>query len=80
MKGSFSEFFVKVKRFLRMNPGAVFVLGFQAVLGVCAVLLVFGSSFLAEGFAVVAYFLLVVGVVLQLVCFLRGLGGGEVCE
>jgi heme/copper-type cytochrome/quinol oxidase subunit 4 len=75
MKFSLSTFFVRAKRFFRENPGAVFVLGFQILLATCAVLLVSGLSFLAEGVAVVAYFLLVVGVVLQLVCFLRSRHG-----
>lgn len=73
-----ASFLIKVKRFFRENPGAVLVLGFQVVLVICAVLLVLGASFLAESIAVVAYFLLVLGVVLQLVCFVRGSDGGEV--
>jgi heme/copper-type cytochrome/quinol oxidase subunit 4 len=72
------SFLIKVKRFFRENPGAVLVLGFQVVLVICAVLLVLGGSFLAESIAVVAYFLLVLGVVLQLVCFVRSSDGGEV--
>lgn len=72
MKFSLSTFFVRAKRFFRENPGAGFVVGFQILLVTCAVLLVSGLSFLAEGVAVAAYFLLVIGVVLQLVCFLRG--------
>jgi hypothetical protein len=74
MKIPFPMFFARAKRFLRENPGAVFVLGFQVLLVTCAVLLVSGLSFLAEGLAVAAYFLLVVGVVVQLVSFLRGRG------
>ena len=72
------SFLIKVKRFFRENPGAVLVLGFQVVLVICAVLLVLGGSFLAESIAVVAYFLLVLGVVLQLVCLVRSSDGGEV--
>jgi len=75
-----SSFLIKFKRFFRKNPSAIFFLGFQALLVACAVLLVFGLSFLAEGFAVVAYFLLVAGVVLQLVSFVRGSHGAEVGE
>jgi len=72
------SFLIKVKRFFRENPGAVLVLGFQVVLVICAVLLVLVGSFLAESIAVVAYFLLVLGVVLQLVCLVRSSDGGEV--
>jgi uncharacterized membrane protein YtjA (UPF0391 family) len=38
-------------------------------------MMVFGFSFLAEDVAVVAYFLLVVSVVFQLVCFVRDSDG-----
>ena len=75
MKFSVYTFFVRAKRFFRDNPAAVFVLGFQALLMACAVLLVFGMSLLAEGVAVVAYFALVMGAVLQLVSFLRSRHG-----
>jgi hypothetical protein len=79
-KGTLRSFSVWAKRFFRANLGAVFILGFQVLLVACAAMLAFGFSFLAENVAVVAYFLLVVGVVLQLVCFVRGSGGEEVSE
>lgn len=65
------SFLAKLVRFLRENPSAWFILGFQVLLVACAVMLVFGLSFLAEGVAVVAYFALAVGVVWQLIWFLR---------
>jgi hypothetical protein len=80
MKIPFLIFFVRAKRFFRENPGAVFVLGFQVLLVMCAVLLISDLSFLAEGLAVAAYFLLVIGVVVQLVSFLRGRGDSGVDE
>jgi hypothetical protein len=66
------------KRFLRENPGALFVLGFEVVLVSCAVLLAAGLASSAEGLAVVAYFMLVAGVVMQLVWFVRGSRDGRV--
>ncbi len=72
-----SSFLVRVKRFFRENPGAVFIVGFQGLLVACAVMLVFGMGGLAEGVAVVAYFMLVAGVVTQLVCFVRNSRGGR---
>jgi len=57
--------------FLKANPGAVLVLGFQVLLVACAGLLVFGLSFLAENVAVAAYFMLAAGVIVQLACFVR---------
>jgi len=71
------SFLVRVKRFFRENPGALFIVGFQVLLVACAVILVFGTGWLAEGVAVVAYFMLVAGVVTQLVCFVRESRGGR---
>jgi hypothetical protein len=79
-KGMLRSFSVWVKRFFRANAGAVFILGFQVLLVACAAMLVFEMAWLAEGVAVVAYFLLVVGVVFQLVCFVRGSDGEKVSE
>jgi hypothetical protein len=59
------------KRFFRENPGALFIVGFQVLLAACAALLVLGLAASAEGVAVGAYFLLVIGVVLQLIWFVR---------
>lgn len=78
MQVSLAKFLIWAKRFFSDNPGAFFVFGFQVLLVACAVMLVFEMAALAEGVAVVAYFLLVAGVVLQLVCFVRGSRGGEV--
>ena len=61
----------RIKRYLRDNPGAAFIIGFQILLVVCAGLLIVGTPVWADGVAVVAYFSLVIGVVLQLVSFLR---------
>ena len=61
----------KIKRYFKENPGATFIVGFQALLLVCAGLLIQGSSLLAEGVAIVAYFLLVIGIVRQLIFFVR---------
>jgi len=66
----------RVKRYLIENPGASFIVGFQILLLVCAGLLTLGNSVWAEGVAVVAYFSLVIGVVLQLISFLRHRGRG----
>jgi heme/copper-type cytochrome/quinol oxidase subunit 4 len=61
----------RVKGYVRENWGAPFILAFIALLIVAAVSLAIGSSSLADDVAVYAYFSLVVGVVLQLVCFLK---------
>jgi hypothetical protein len=73
------SFWSWAKRFFRENPGALFVVGFQVSLVACAVLLVVGLAYVAEGLAVVAYFMLVAGVVVQLVFFVR-CSRGEVRE
>lgn len=49
------------------NPGAPFVVAFIFVLVVAAVSLALGHEDLANDFATVAYYFLVIGVILQLV-------------
>lgn len=60
-----------IKEYFRENLGAPFIIGFQIFLLVCAGLLIGGASVWADGLAVLAYFSLVIGVVLQLISFLR---------
>jgi len=66
-----SSLLVRFKRFLRENPRARFVVGFQVLLVSCAVLVAVGWNLVAEGVAVVAYFMLAVGVLVQLVWYVR---------
>jgi len=61
----------KIKNYFKNNPGAPFVIGFQLLLIVCAGLLIQGSSAVANDVATYAYFLLVIGVVLQFVVYLK---------
>jgi fumarate reductase subunit C len=68
---SIKQYLPKIKNYFRRNPETLFIVGFQVLLLVCACLLISGNSFWAEGIAVVAYFSLVIGVVLQLISFLR---------
>jgi heme/copper-type cytochrome/quinol oxidase subunit 4 len=66
---SIRRFLVWAKEYLRENWGAPFVLGFMALLLAAAVCLVSGLELWVNEVAVYAYYALVVGVVLQLVCF-----------
>lgn len=68
---SIKQFLLRVNRYFRENLGAPFIIVFQGLLLVCAGLLVQGNAGLANELAVYAYYLLVVGVVLQLVSFVR---------
>ena len=61
----------RIMTYFRQNMGAPFVIVFQVLLLSCAALLVGGYSNLANEVAIYAYYSLVVGVVLQLVSFLR---------
>lgn len=61
----------RVKKYFRENPGALFIVSFQVLLLVAAGFLVVGNSALANEAAVLAYYWLVIGVVLQLISFLR---------
>jgi len=77
----FSRFNVKVppkiKKYFKDNPGAPLVIGFQLLLVLCAVLLIQGSSAIANKVAIYAYFLLVVGVVLQFIAYVRHRNNAE---
>lgn len=61
----------RIKRYFKDNPGTPFIMGFQLLLLVCAGLLIQGNSVMANEVAVYAYFLLVIGVILQLVAYVR---------
>ena len=71
VNGSIEMFRSKVKGYIKENWGAPFILAFIALLIVAAGSLAIGSSSLANNVAVYSYYSLVVGVVLQLVCFLK---------
>jgi heme/copper-type cytochrome/quinol oxidase subunit 4 len=66
----------RLRRYLKENLGAPFVICFMVLLLAAALLLVNGAERAANEVAVYAYYSLVIGVVLQLVCFLK-YGGGE---
>jgi hypothetical protein len=61
----------KVKGYVRENWGAPFITGFMIILLVAAASMVTGSESVASELANYAFFALVVGFVLQLVCFLK---------
>jgi len=80
-RGFVLRFLGRARLYVRENWGAPFVVGFMGSLLVAAVLLILGLPWLAEVVGNVAYFSLVAGVVLQLVCFRRrggkGVGGDD---
>lgn len=59
------------KEYVRENWGAPFILGFILLLLVAAVSLLMDFVALADSVAVIAYYALIVGVALQLVCFMK---------
>ena len=71
LKGSVRGFLVRAWGYVRENWGAPFILGFMGLLLAAAVLLIVGLPWTAEAVGNYAYFSLVAGVVLQLVCFWR---------
>jgi len=71
LKISARKLSVWVRKRLGANWGVPFVLGFMVLLVVAAVCLAFGLEWLANEVAVYAFYSLVAGVVLQLVCFWR---------
>jgi heme/copper-type cytochrome/quinol oxidase subunit 4 len=72
------EIHTRVKGYVRGNWGAPFVVGFMLLLMIAAASLSMGLATLADEVAVCAFFALVVGVILQLVCYLKYTkGNGE---
>ncbi len=67
----FKNCLFKMIAYLRKNRSAGFLLGFMILLVVAAVALSVGLVFLAEVLGDTAYFSLLIGVVLQLVSFLK---------
>jgi hypothetical protein len=68
---SAGKILAKMKGYFGENWGAPFVIGFMVLLIVAAGSLAVGLGFLAKEVAIYAYYALVAGVVLQLVCFLK---------
>jgi len=65
-------------RYFKENWGVPFIVGFMFLLMVAAASLSMGLAALADEVAVYAYYALVVGVILQLVCYLKyNKGNGE---
>jgi hypothetical protein len=70
-KGSLRKLAGHLRGYMQENWGAPFIVAFMVLLMGAAVFLSLGWSSLADEAAVYAYYALVAGVVLQLVCFLR---------
>jgi heme/copper-type cytochrome/quinol oxidase subunit 4 len=73
LKGSVrvQRFLLWAKRYFRENWGAPSVLVFMVLLMVAALCLVAGLVWWANEVAIYSYYALVVGVILQLACFLK---------
>ena len=61
----------RIKKYLKENPGAPFIIGFMTLLISCAILLSTGHAPQANTIAEYAYYLLVIGVILQFVSFVK---------
>jgi hypothetical protein len=70
-QNGFDKITVKLKGHVKKNWGSPFIVGFILLLVSAAVSLSEGLSSLADGIAVYAYYALIVGVILQLVCFVK---------
>ena len=67
----FAAFMTRAKAYVRENWGAPFIMGFMLLLAVAAASVAIGLAGLADEIAVIAYYALLVGIILQLVCFLK---------
>ncbi len=70
-KINFIDFPIRVKGYVRENWGSPFVVGFIFLLLSAATLLSLDISYWAEQVAIYAYYALVIGVVLQIVCYIK---------
>ncbi len=70
-KIDFVNFQIRVKDYVKENWGSPFIVGFILLLLSAATLLSLDASYWAEQIAVYAYYALVIGVVLQIVCYLK---------
>jgi len=70
-EGSHRAFSSRVKGYVRENWGVPFILAFMALLIVAAVSLSASLTSLANDFSICSYCSLVVGIILQFVCFLK---------
>jgi hypothetical protein len=61
----------KAKAYVRENWGAPFIMGFMLLLAVAAASLSMGLAGFADEVTVYAYYTLLVGIILQLACFLK---------
>ena len=61
----------RVVRYFKGRWGVPFIVVFQGLLLCCAFLLAVENAMLANDVAVYAYYFLVVGVVLEVICFFR---------
>jgi predicted neutral ceramidase superfamily lipid hydrolase len=69
----------RIKTFLVVNPGAVLIIIFAALVFACAYLLILGSpnNPIIDSVAVLAYCFFTSGIVFQAVGFIRGKALGE---
>ena len=71
IQNGFNNIMIKLKGYVTENWGSPLIAGFMLLLAVAAVSLSVGWSSLADTIAIYAFYALVVGVVLQLVCFFK---------
>ena len=70
-KIDFIKFQIRVKGYVRENWGSPFVVCFMILLLSAAVLLSLNISYWAEQIAIYAYYALVIGVALQIGCYVK---------
>ena len=61
----------RIRVYVSENPGAPFIMGFKFLLILCAVFLVKGAEAVANELAVYAYYALVIGVLLQIISYVK---------
>ena len=62
---------MKIKIYLLKNLGAPFIIGFQVLILICAFFLTQRNWVMADKIGIYAYYMLVIGVILQLISFYK---------
>lgn len=70
-RNNLSNAIVKIRVYVKENGGSPFIVGFMFLLIGAGVSLSAGFSWLADNIAVYAFYALVIGVILQIICFLK---------
>ncbi|MEM3871154.1 MAG: hypothetical protein QXE05_01120 [Nitrososphaeria archaeon] len=65
------EYIIKIAKYIKMNWGALFIISFMVLLSMAAIYLSLGNESYANDIAVYAYYMLILGIILQIVSYIK---------